>query len=274
VNAKSTKNSGTIEYRQKVAIITGGAGAGIGHGITLELVADGWAVMIVDLDEAGGRCLADRLRAEGKAAQFLALDITAAGVPELVVTETIRIFGRLDGLVNNAGVGNSQTIEMVTEEEVARVFSVDFLAALRFTKAASSELRKAHGAVVNIGSVHAHFAHPSYVVYASAKAALGALTRATAIESGVYGVRANCIHPGLVESPQNFALIQQFTNGHASEWLGRYLQTRQCIPEPVTPSQVGALAAYLLSDKAATLTGQSIFLDGGTTTMLWDKEQT
>ena len=269
---RSTQAAPAQKALQKVAMITGGAGAGIGHGITLELAAAGWAVMVIDRDEAAGRSLVNRLHTEGRSGAFLALDITATGVPEQAVEETIRRFGRLDGLVNNAGVGLCRPIELIKDEDVASLFSVDYLAALRFTRAALAGLRKSRGAIVNIGSVHAQFAQPSYAIYASAKAALAAFTRATAIENGVFGVRANCVHPGLVESPQNFALIEQFTNGRAEQWLGRYLQTRQCIPQPVTPEHVGALVTYLLSEKAATLTGQSIFLDAGTTIMLFDRE--
>lgn len=254
-------------YPARAAIVTGGAGAGIGHGITTALAAAGWSVLIVDRDQAAAEALAQRTG--GKA---LALDITADGAPDQAMAEALRHFGRLDGLVNNAGVGLAKPIEETTDADLARLFSVDFLAAFRFTRVALPELRKSRGAIVNIGSIHALRAHPTYALYASAKAALEAFTRGAALENGPFGVRANIIHPGYVESPQNHALVNQFTGGKAEEWLGRYLNTKQAIPAPVTAAQVGALALFLLGRDAATLTGQAIALDAGSSIMLYERE--
>ncbi len=272
IRERTAQTGPASDIVQKVALVTGGAGAGIGHGITLELAEAGWAVLIIDRDGVAARSLVTRLRDEGKAAAALELDVTSNAAAEQAVAEALRHFGRLDGLVNSAGIGLCKPIELITDEEVVHLFSVDYLAAFRFTRAALPELRKTRGAIVNIGSVHARFAHPTYAIYSSAKAALEALTRGIAIENGLHGVRANCVHPGYVESPQNFELIQKFTNGAAAEWLARYFETKQCLRQPVTPEQVGGLVTYLMSAKAATITGQSIFIDGGTSIMLFEGE--
>lgn len=266
------KESPAAAVAQPVALVTGGAGAGIGHGITCELALAGWAVLIVDRDERTAQSLVNRLRSEGKAAAALALDITTGGAAERAVSEALQRFGRLDGLVNNAGIGLSKIIDEAADEDAINLFAVDCMAAFRFTRAALPALRKSRGAIVNIGSVHATRAHPTYAIYASAKAALEAFTRGTAIENGPRGVRANCVHPGYVESPQNHALIQQFTGGKADAWLAEYVETKQCVQQSVTAEHVGALVAFLLGDKAPTITGQTIVIDGGTSIMLFDAE--
>ena len=257
----------------RVAIVTGGAGAGIGHGITLELAEAGWSLLVVDRDgEAAGR-LTRRLEQEGRQAVPFVVDVTEDGAAARAVEKAVSRFGRLDGLVNNAGVGLSKPVESTSDEDVLRLFTIDYMASFRFIRAALTELRKTRGAIVTIGSVHAARAHPTYAAYASSKAALDALTRAVAVENGRHGVRANCIHPGYVDSPQNLALIREFTGGREEEWMANHFTTKQCIPQPVTARQVGALAAFLLGESAATITGQRIFIDGGTSIMLYEQEE-
>lgn len=257
----------------RVALVTGGAGAGIGHGISLELAEAGWSLVLVDRDEEALGTLVRKIEDSGGKAAGLAVDVTEEDAAARAVGTAVQRFGRLDGLVNNAGVGLSRTVEATKDDDVLHLFAIDYMAAFRFIREALPELRKSRGAIVNIGSVHAAHAHPTYAVYASGKAALEALTRAVAVENGPHGVRANCIHPGYVDSPQNLALIRQFTGGREAEWIAGYRRTKQCIPEPVTARQVGALAAFLLGPSAATITGQRIFIDGGTSIMLYEREE-
>ncbi|MEO6848624.1 MAG: SDR family oxidoreductase [Chthoniobacterales bacterium] len=254
---------------QKTAIVTGGAGPGIGHGITEALLAAGWAVVITDRKESRGRAFVDKHAAEGRQIELVVTDVTDDGAPELVVQQTLKRFGRVDGLVNNAGVGLTKLAGEVSDEEFWTLFNVDFMASFRFVRAALPELIKSKGGIVNIGSVHAHGAVRKYSLYAATKAALAAFTRGLAADYGDKGVRANTVHPGLVDSPQNETLIANFTPD-PKKWIEDFSEQKQCLPRLATAREVGELVAFLLGSQS--ITGQSIFIDGGTSALLWDNE--
>ena len=124
---------------------------------------------------------------------------------------------------------------------------------------------------MNIGSVHARLNTPKYALYAATKSALEAFTRGVAVEYGRHGLRANTVHPGLIESPQNEALLQNLV-ADPRAWTDEFARTKQAIPRLATPREVGDLVAFLLGPKSRMITGQAIFIDGGTTTLLWNNE--
>ncbi len=257
--------------QRKVAIVTGGAGAGIGHGITAAMVRHGWAVVVIDRDDVVGCEFVWSLRERGEPVYLLPADITARAVPEAAVETALEQFGRLDGLVNNAGAGLCKPIGEVTDEEFERLVALDLRAVFRFCRAALPELRKGGGSIVNIGSVHAHATIGGYGVYAAIKAAVESLTRGLAIDYGPVGVRANCIHPGMVESPQNRDLIGRFT-ADVDAWIARYTVTKQLLPWLPTGSEVGEATAFLMGPGGRSITGQSIVIDGGSLAMLFERE--
>jgi len=255
---------------KRVAIVTGGAGEGIGHGLTEILCAEGWAVVITDRKPERGEALAARLHPAEVV--VVPLDVTAPDAPERTVRAALERFGRIDGLVNNVGVGLTKIAGEVTDEEFFALFNVDFLASFRFIRAALPSLMESHGAIVNIGSVHAMLGAQKFALYAATKAALEGLTRGIAVDYGRHRVRANIVHPGLVESPQNEALLANLVTD-AHKWMDDFSRERQCLPNLATPQDVGHLVAFLLGDKARAITGQKIFIDGGTTSLLWNNEQ-
>lgn len=253
-----------------VAIITGGAGEGIGHGITEALVDSDWRVLVVDRDDARLGDLREKCEARGKTIEVMAADVTSRDAASYAVETALLKYGRIDGLVNNAGVGLCKPLVEVTDEEFERLVDVDFRAAFRFSRAVVPAMFSHGGSVVNISSVHAGKTIRGYGLYGSIKAALEGLTRAIAIDYGAFGIRANCIRPGLVMSPQNRDLIRSF-NPDPDEWVKRYTATKQVIPSLVTSRQVGDLVEWLLSPKAATVTGQSVAIDGGSSVMLYER---
>jgi NAD(P)-dependent dehydrogenase (short-subunit alcohol dehydrogenase family) len=264
----------TGTHPRKVAIVTGGAGAGIGHGITAALIQHGWAVVVVDRDDVVGCEFVWSLRQKGEPVYLLAADITAKAVPEAAVETALQEFGRLDALVNNAGAGLCKPIAEVTDEEFDHLLNLDLRAVVRFCRAALPELQKARGgSIVNIGSVHAHATIAGYGIYAAIKASVEALTRGLAIDYGPLGIRANCIHPGMVASPQNRDLISRFTKD-VDAWIARYTTTKQLLPYLPTGQEVGELAAFLMGDAGRSITGQSIVIDGGSLAMLFEREAT
>jgi len=254
-----------------VAIVTAGAGEGIGHGITEALCASGWAVILTDRKKSRADALVDRLRLQGGIVESIILDVTEKDAPERTVRMALEKFGRLDGLVNNAGVGLTKKVGEVSDEEFHALFQVDFMAAFRFVRAALPSLQKKGGAIVNIGSIHAHCGAPKYAMYAATKSALEAFTRGLAVDYGNDFIRANIVHPGLVNSPQNEALIANLVEDPKA-WLDDFTQRSQCIPRLISSREVGDLVAFLLGNQSRMITGQAIVIDGGTNLLMWDNK--
>ncbi|MCC7157208.1 MAG: SDR family oxidoreductase [Bryobacterales bacterium] len=254
----------------KTVIVTGGAGGGIGGAIAAVMAEAGWNVVIVDLDIEAGQSLSGRLRRKGLAAAFLGADIVNADCAEKAVSFAMDSYGAVDALVNNAGVGMVQDITGVSDEDYRRIFDVNVDAAYRFSRAAVRAMPGSGGSIVNIGSVHALANITGYTVYAATKGAIDAFTRALAADCGPRGIRVNCIHPGLVPSPQNRELIQRLTSD-VDAWLESYTYKRQLLANLPTGRQVGELVKFFLSDAAVAITGQSIAIDGGTSVMLYER---
>jgi NAD(P)-dependent dehydrogenase (short-subunit alcohol dehydrogenase family) len=255
-----------------VAIVTGGAGLGIGHGISEALALAGWDLVIIDRNGRGAAALAKRLNRLGVAIEVVVTDITDAEAPAQSVAIALDRFGRLDGLVNSAGAGLVARAGDATDQELLNLLNVDFLAPFRFVRAALPALIKSKGAVVNIGSVHARLGAQKYSLYSAMKSALDAFTRGLAVDYGRQGVRANIVHPGLVKSPQNDALLAKLTKD-PKKWVAEFTTRRQCLPQLVSAREVGDLVAFLLGKNARSITAQSIFIDAGTAALLWNNEK-
>lgn len=252
------------------AIVTGGAGGGIGHGITEALADAGWSVLIVDRDEEAATSLQAKLQESGRRVAVLVEDITQAGVAERAAAACLEQFGGIRGLVNNAGVGLCKPIHEISDAEFDQLFNVDLRSAFRFCRAVIPHMRGG-GAIVNISSVHAHKTMAGYGLYASVKAGLEGLTRGIAIDYGARSIRANCVLPGYVESPQNRELIRRFAPDPEA-WIRSYAETKQLLPQIPTPGQTGELVLFLMSPQAATITGQTFTIDAGTSVMLYPRE--
>jgi NAD(P)-dependent dehydrogenase (short-subunit alcohol dehydrogenase family) len=254
-----------------VAIVTGGAGGGIGQGISRTLAAHGWSLLIVDLDGEKLAALAGQLASSGTSVETLATSITLDGVAEAAVAQALQAFGRLDGLVNSAGVGLCKPLGDVTDGEFDRLLNTDLRAAFRFSRAALPALVQSRGAIVSVGSVPAARSLFGYGAYAAAKAGLEALMRGIAIDYGVHGVRANTVHPGLVVSPQTYELLATFVPDPQA-WINDYEKRKQLLPDVVPAEQIGESVAWLLSAKAASVTGQALTVDAGSSAMLNERE--
>jgi NAD(P)-dependent dehydrogenase (short-subunit alcohol dehydrogenase family) len=255
-----------------VAIVTGGAGGGIGQGISRALAAHGWSLLLIDLDQSRLAALADDLESLGARAAAMATDITAPGAAEAAVSLALDTYGRLDGLVNSAGVGLCKPLAEISDAEFDRLIDTDLRAAFRFTRAALPSLIQAKGAIVSVGSVHAARSMLGYGAYAAAKAGLEALTRGVAIDYGSLGVRANTVHPGMVMSPQTEALVATFAPDPEA-WFADYTYSKQLLPEVVAADLVGETVEWLLSGRAAAITGQAICVDAGTSAMLNNRDK-
>lgn len=240
-----------MRFTDKVAIVTGGA-SGIGLATAKRLGAEGARVVIADLDQENARAAVRTvIEAGAPGAQASACDVSDEAQVQGTVQETLRAFGRLDVVVNNAGLMIFKPLEEHAEEDWLRVLRVDLLGAFFFTKQAFLTM-KPGGAIVNVSSVHALETTPLVSSYAAAKAALLSLTRSAALEGKPKGIRVNAVLPGAIDTPML--------------WENPNVKSGQEVINPADvgqPEDVAAIIAYLASDDAAFVQGAMVRADGG-----------
>jgi glucose 1-dehydrogenase len=230
----------------RVALVTG-ASTGIGLAAARRLAADGFALGFHShRDDDDGSARFQELAARTRAV-FVVGDLADEATPERVVRETVDGLGRLDLLVNNAGITVAKPALELTAEDFDAIFSVDVKGAFLLSLAAAPELRKTGGSIVNVTSVHEHVPRPGFALYSSAKAALGMLTRSLALELAP-GIRVNAVAPGAIATERN---------EEADE-----LSTDIPLGRPGAPEDVAAAIAWLASEDARYVSGASIVVDG------------
>jgi NAD(P)-dependent dehydrogenase (short-subunit alcohol dehydrogenase family) len=233
---------------ERVALVTG-AGTGIGLAVAERLQADGYALGFhTHRDDENARARFEEAAGRGPASWVIG-DVAEAGTAERLVGETVAALGRLDVLVNNAGITVAKPALDLTGEDFDAIFSVDVKGAFLLSVAAAKEMRRQGdgGAIVNVTSVHEHVPRAGFALYAAAKAALGMLTRSLALELAP-DIRVNAVAPGAIATERN---------EEAEE-----LATEIPLGRPGTPAEVAALVSYLAGDEAAYVSGASVLVDG------------
>jgi glucose 1-dehydrogenase len=237
----------------KVALVTG-ANTGIGLAIAERLLADGYALGYATAgndEKHEGPYLDLRQRYGDDRIHWIFGDLTDVDLPKRLVDETVGRLGAVDVLVNNAGLSTAKPFFELTAEDFDLTFNVDVRASFLLAQAVARQMENG-GSIVNITSVHEHIARPDFAVYAAAKAALGMLSHALALELAAKNIRVNSVAPGVIATPRN-------------EEDAEKLDPEVPLGRPGKPEEVAALVAWLCTDEAAYVTGQSYIIDGGMT---------
>ncbi|OGV67120.1 MAG: oxidoreductase [Lentisphaerae bacterium RIFOXYC12_FULL_60_16] len=245
--------------KRRTAMVTGGA-QGIGFCISRTLLKDGWSVVMADIDaEAGSEAVA-RLRRGGPVA-FVPTDVADDDSVKRAVQEMVRRFGRIDAVINNAGISAPYNgpVEKVTPDQWNRILGVNLTGTFLTTRHAASYLRKARGSIVNIASTRALQSEPNSEAYAASKGGLLALTHALAVSLGP-AIRVNAICPGWIDVT---GLKKRSLRRPAT--LSRADHAQHPVGRVGVPEDIAAAVRFLVGPESGFITGQNLVIDGGMT---------
>ena len=245
----------TFDLTGRVAIVTGGS-KGLGRAMALGFAERGADVVIASRKLEGCERVADEVRAHGRRALAIACHVADWGQCEGLIEATMAEFGRLDVLVNNAGIAPAPpSLLGVTEELFDKTIDVDLKGPLRLTALAAEQMTSG-GSIINISSKASTHPTPNTVVYAAAKAGLNALTKAAAQELGPRGIRVNCIVCGMFHT-------DSFHAGAPTEEIRAAMARGVTLGRIADPEEIVGTAVWLATDASSYVTGQCITLDGG-----------
>lgn len=243
----------------KVCLITGGA-SGIGEVAARRFAAEGAIVAVVDIDDEGGRRVADAIMAEGGRACAVRADVSSEADVARAVAEILQTCGKIDVLLNNAATILPKPLEEVSEEEWTHVIAINLKSVYLTIKHTIPALRRSKGNIVNMASLNGLVGQKQNAVYASTKGAVIAMTKSLALDYAPDGVRVNCLCPAGVMTP----LLEQWRLRQPDpEATTRLLADMHPLGRPATSEEIADAALYLASDGARFITGVALPVDGG-----------
>ena len=241
----------------RVAIVTGAA-QGIGEACARRLAADGASVSLWDVDAARGEALAAQLREGGATAGFVRCDVSRRPEVDAALAAVLQAHGRVDALVNNAGIFKAADFLDITESDWDAVIAVNLKGAFLVAQAVARAMAASGGgAIVNMSSVNGVMAIPSIASYNVSKGGVDQLTRVMALALADRGIRVNAVAPGTIatELAKNAVL--------GSEEARARIMSRTPMRRLGEPAEIADVVAFLLSDAASYLTGEIVYADGG-----------
>jgi NAD(P)-dependent dehydrogenase (short-subunit alcohol dehydrogenase family) len=262
-----------MDFDGKTAIVTGAA-RGIGRGIALELARRGSNVVIADIDEESAREVVALIQAGGTRANYCETDVTQQWSTDDMVEAALEGYGQLDVLVNNAGVGGAPdftTRKVPNVDDWQATFDVNVYGIVNGMQSVEKYMTdRGYGKIVNIASVAGRLGRPGFASYGASKAAAINVSQAWAYKLAPHGINVNTVCPGLIWTPL-WESIGDWRSSTDEQYTG--LTPRQVFQRAVsdivplgreqTPEDVGAAVAFLASDRARSITGQALNVDGG-----------
>lgn len=250
-----------MRFQDRVVIVTGGA-KGIGSGCVRVFHAEGAHVAIVDRDAQAGQVLADELSAAGRGRVIvLTCDVADHEQLRAAIDETVSELGRLDCLINNAGIHPpAMHVDDTTIDDLERVIRINFVSTFAGCKYAAPHLRRTKGTIINMSSMTAVLGQENSAAYAASKGAQFSLTKALALELGRDGIRVNAVLPSNVDTP----LMREWaaTLDDPESALQRVAEL-QVFGRLATPEEIGRVCLFLATDDSSFITGQGIEVEGG-----------
>ena len=249
-----------MRFRDKVVVVTGG-GQGIGRAITQGFAREGAKVVIAEIDEEAGLENAEIIRKENGTALFIQTDVTSESAIQKMIEQTVKQFSTIDILINNAGIGHTESIYTIESTDFDRVIATNLRATFLSSKYAAIEMRKKNaGVIINMASTRAFMSEPNTEAYAASKGGIVALTHALAMSLGHDGIRVNSISPGWIEV-SDWQKTKKATHPHHSQED----QDQHPVGRVGKPSDIIEACFYLASEHAGFITGQNLTIDGGMT---------
>jgi NAD(P)-dependent dehydrogenase (short-subunit alcohol dehydrogenase family) len=248
--------------QDKVCIVTG-AGSGIGKATAIRLAEEGGKVLCVDLNLESAQATTQEILEMNWVALAIKADVGDVEQANAFVARAVEIWGRIDVLVNNAGVNLPGVFHEVSDATINKTLDVNVKGPMFASRAAIPHmLEQGRGSIVNISSVNGLVSEPFLAVYSASKGAVVMLTRGIALDYAARGIRCNCICPGWVDTPINYAHANMMGG---LEKIYANIGQFQPIGRPGEPREIAHLALFLASDEASFITGSVISADGGMT---------
>ncbi|MBN3519696.1 SDR family oxidoreductase [Algoriphagus lutimaris] len=244
--------------KNKTIVITGGA-SGIGLAMVKKFASEGSSVYFLDLNEAG-EAISKELTAEGKTTTFIKCNLASFSETDNAIKS---IPGKIDVLINNAGISHIGKVENTSEEDFDKVFQVNVKGMFNCTKAALPKLKEnGGGSILNMASVAATIGIPDRFAYSMTKGAAYSMTLSIARDYVADGIRCNCLSPGRVHTPFVDGFLAKNYPGQEKEMFEK-LSATQPIGRMATPEEIANLAYFVSSDAGSFITGTNIPIDGG-----------
>lgn len=248
----------------KKTLVTG-SDTGIGREIALEFARQGSDVVLHYAKDSGAQSAAEEIRTMGRRANFFRANFESVDEAVGLADNAVDFLGGIDCLVNNAGVTFNKPFLKITREQFDFIFHVNFRAQFFLTQRVVKTMEKTgRGVICNLASIHGLQGAPEHSLYAATKGSIIAYTRALAVEVAHKGIRVNAIAPGWITVENYFKCIPGFSEKLAEKTA----QQRIPAARPGRVEEVAKLAAFLCSDEAGYMIGQTVVLDGGTTALM------